>query len=188
MQHQRKRGHAVPRTVNRVAGDRPALRGAVHAQLVGAPGQRGKLQPGLPGGLPGCAPQHPPAGLRELAQRIHFHPPATRRVEPPQRQVNQALVSLRPAIDERPIGFRNPALLEQCPEFFGSLVVAAQHQAAGGVLVQPVRKHRAARQAKAQRLKMRLKIVATLGAAMHGNARRLVNDKHQPVTIEEARV
>ena len=60
-------------------------------------------------------------------------------------------------------------------------------EAAGGVAVEPMGERRRARQAEAQRVEMILEIVAALGAAMHGQAGRLVDDEHQPVAVEQAR-
>jgi hypothetical protein len=65
--------------------------------------------------------------------------------------------------------------------------MTAEHQAAGGVAVEAMGERGRARQAEAQRVEMILEIVAALGAAMHGQTRRLVDDEHQPVSIEQAR-
>ena len=65
--------------------------------------------------------------------------------------------------------------------------MAPEHQAAGGVLVQPMRQRRGARQAEAQVDEGLLEILAALGAAMHGKARRLVHHQHQAVAIEQSR-
>ena len=82
-------------------------------------------------------------------------------------------------------------LLEQLAELRQRLAVAAEHQAAGGVAVEPVRQRRRPRQAEAQRVEMILQAFPTLsrrsGSAMHGHAGRLVDHQHQPVAIEQPR-
>ena len=65
--------------------------------------------------------------------------------------------------------------------------MAPQHQAAGGVLVESMRQRRGARQAVAQMDKGLFEVLAALGAAMHGKARRLVHHQNQAVAIEHAR-
>src|SRR5262252_7906298 len=65
--------------------------------------------------------------------------------------------------------------------------MAAEHEAAGGVLVQPVGEHRRPRQAEAQRVEGGFQIGAALGPAMHRQARRLVDHQHQPVAVKHAR-
>ena len=64
--------------------------------------------------------------------------------------------------------------------------MASQHETAGGVLVEPVGQHRRPRQAESQAVEGSLQIGAALGAAMHRQAGRLVDHKHQPVAVEHA--
>src|SRR5688572_10811924 len=64
--------------------------------------------------------------------------------------------------------------------------MAAEHQAAGGFLVQPVREARRARQAEAQRVEMILQARPALRPLVHGEAGGLVDDQHQPVAVEQA--
>ena len=64
--------------------------------------------------------------------------------------------------------------------------MAAEHQAAGGILVEPVRQRGRAWQPEAQRVEVILETQAALGAAMHRQAGRLVDHQHQPVTVEHA--
>ena len=67
--------------------------------------------------------------------------------------------------------------------------MAAEHEAAGGVAVEPVGERGGARQAEAQGAEIILKRlaapIATLRAAVHGKARRLVDHQHQPVAVEQ---
>jgi hypothetical protein len=51
-----------------------------------------------------------------------------------------------------------------------------------------VREDRRARQAESQALERCLQIGAALGAAMHRQARGLVDHQHQPVAMEHARL
>ena len=62
----------------------------------------------------------------------------------------------------------------------------AEHEAAGGVLVEPVGQHRRPRQAEAQRVERVFQIGAALRPAMHRQAGGLVDDQHQPVAVEHA--
>ena len=78
-------------------------------------------------------------------------------------------------------------MLEQETERGGRLAMAAEHEAAGGILVEPMGQHRRPRQAEPQRVEGILQIGAALGAAMHRQAGRLVDDQHQPVAMEHAR-
>ena len=64
--------------------------------------------------------------------------------------------------------------------------MASQHETAGSVLVEPVGQHRRPRQAEAQAVERSLQIGAALGAAMHGQAGRFVDDQHQAVAVEHA--
>ena len=64
--------------------------------------------------------------------------------------------------------------------------MASEHEAAGGVAVEPMGQHRRPRQAEAQRVERGFQIGAALGAAMHRQARRLVDHQHQPVAMEHA--
>jgi len=59
--------------------------------------------------------------------------------------------------------------------------------AAGCVAVEPMRQRRRARQPEAQRAKVIFQAFAALGTAMHGDARRLIDDQDQAVAIEEPR-
>ena len=61
--------------------------------------------------------------------------------------------------------------------------MAAKHQAAGGVAVEPVRQRRRPRQSETQRVEMIFQAFAALGAAMHGKARRFVDHQHQPIAV-----
>ena len=64
--------------------------------------------------------------------------------------------------------------------------MAAEHEAAGGIAVEPVSQHRRPRQAKSQRVERGFQIGAALGAAMHRQPGRLVDHQHQPVAMEHA--
>ena len=95
--------------------------------------------------------------------------------------------SVGSALDHRPIGLADPALLEQPAELGERLAVAAEHQAAGGVAVEPVRERGRARQAEAQRVEMILQALAALRPPVHREPGRLVDHQHQPVAVEQAR-
>ena len=59
--------------------------------------------------------------------------------------------------------------------------------AAGCVAVEPMRQRRRARQPEAQCAEVIFQAFAALGTAMHSDARRLIDDQHQAVAIEEPR-
>ncbi len=99
---------ACPRSVDRVADERPAARRAMDADLMGAAGERLQFEPAAAG----AAPQHAPFGRGRLAGGIDAHPPAAGRGAPPEREVDRAGVGLRPALDHGPVGLGDPARLE----------------------------------------------------------------------------
>ena len=66
--------------------------------------------------------------------------------------------------------------------------MAAEHQAAAGIAIEPVRQLRPIRQAEAQAVQQALEVRPALGAGMHREAGRLVEDQHQRVAIQETRV
>ena len=82
----------------------------MHAQLMGAAGERLEREPGeaaAPGRSP---PHHLPVRHRRLALRIGLHPPAAGLVEAAERQVDAALVLGRAALDHRPVGLADAAV------------------------------------------------------------------------------
>ena len=147
-------------------------------------GQRLEREPGEPI----RAAHHLPRRRRRQPVRIVLHPPAAGVVEPAERHIDAALVRLRPALDHGPIGLADLAVAEQQVEVGQRLPVAAEHQAAGGFLVEPMRQRRQPRQAKAQRIEIVLDARAALrpSALVHGKPGGLVDDQHQPVAVEQA--
>ena len=61
----------------------------------------------------------------------------------------------------------------------------SEHQTAGGVPVEPMRKRGPARQAEAQRVEIILEARAAFRPGVNGDASGLIEDEHQPVAIEE---
>src|SRR6266508_1813314 len=131
-------------------------------------------------------PHHLPCGRRRLALRIVLHPPAAARVLAAERQIDAALVLPRPAFDHRPIGFADAAALEQAAELGQRLPMAAEHQAAGGIAVEPVRERGRARQPEAERAEIVLQALAALRPLVDRETRRLVDHQHEAVAIEQA--
>ncbi len=121
-------------------------------------------------GKAGRPPHHFPFCLRRKAVRVRLHPPAALLVEFSERDVDGAFVLHRPALDHRPVGLVDLAVLEQQAEMRQRLAMAAEYQAAGGILVEPVRQRWRPRQAVAQRVEIVLERTAALRPAMHGNA------------------
>src|SRR6266566_5814461 len=64
--------------------------------------------------------------------------------------------------------------------------MASQHETAGGVAIEPMSEYGRPRQAESQRVEGGFQIGAALGAAMHRQARGLVDHQHQPVAMEYA--
>jgi hypothetical protein len=137
--------------IDSIAHDGPAHGGAMHAQLVSAAGQGREGHPGdavFYGWLRAsrrnhlrvgrrrrrrrhhrAAPQHFPGGRRWQPFRIRFHPPAASGIEASERQLDRSLVSLRDALNHRPIRLADLAVLEQKPQMSKRLAVPSQHQA-----------------------------------------------------------
>ena len=67
------------------------------------------------------------------------------------------------------------------------LAVAAEHQAAGRLAIEPVREFRPARQAVAQRVEPVFQARPALRPAMHRETGGLVDHQHQPVAMKHAR-
>src|SRR6185437_2026174 len=65
--------------------------------------------------------------------------------------------------------------------------MAPEDEAARGVAVEPMREGGPARQAEAQRVEIVLEARAALGAGMNGDAGRLVENEHHPVSVDEPR-
>ena len=63
--------------------------------------------------------------------------------------------------------------------------MASEHQTAGGVAIEPMRKRGPARQAEAQRVEIILEARAAFRSGMDGDARGLIENEHEPVAIEE---
>ena len=131
-------------------------------------------------------PQHFPRGDRRLALRVVLHPPAAGGVLAAERQVDTALVVRRSALHQRPVGLADAARLEQPAELGQRLAVAAEHETARGVAIEPMRECGGARQPEPQRAEIIFQALAALGALVHGEARRLVEHQHQAVAIEQA--
>jgi fused signal recognition particle receptor len=77
-------------------------------------------------------------------------------------------------------------MLEQKTQMSEGLAVASEHEAAGGVLVEPVGQGRRARQAEPQGVEMVLQAAAAFRSAVDRQARGLVNDQHQAIAVEHA--
>src|ERR1700722_4036943 len=146
-----------------------------------------RRQVGLPPAGGGGFSQYLPPRHRRLALGIVFHPPAARHVEAAERQRDFAFVGVGRAFDYGPVGLVDGAVLEQLAELGERLAVAAEHQAAGGVAVEPMRQRRRPRQPEAQRVEMVFEARAAVRAAMHRKPRRLVDHQHQAVAIQQPR-
>src|SRR5664280_655928 len=84
----------------------------MHAQLMRPPGQRLEREPSEAG----PASHHLPGCFRRRAMRVRLHPPAARLVEFAERDLDAAFLGVGRALDHRPIGLADLALLEQLAE------------------------------------------------------------------------
>jgi len=173
--------------VNIIAQNRPAHMGAMHPQLMRAPGERFQLQPRQRGAIFDAAPQHLPARLRGRAACIHLHPPAPIRILRCERQINQTLRLRRPANNNRPIGLVYLAALKQQHHLFKRLAVPPENETSGGVLVEPMRQSWISRQAKGQKLQGIFQRFAALRPAMHRQPCGLVQHQYQTIAVEQTR-
>ena len=139
-----------------------------------------------------AATERPPAGLGRQALLVMLHPPAPGCVAAAEGLVDQALVAGWAAFHHRPVGLGYLALLEHQAELLQRLAMAAEHEAAGCILVQPMGQRRISRQSEGQLAKELFEVdlagAVALRPAMHGHAGRLVEHKHQRVPVEQARL
>ncbi len=165
-----------------VADDRPSHFRAMHAQLVGATGDRLQREPGQSR----TAAHDCPCSGRWQPSLVSLHPPAPRFVALGERDIDSSLFGFWSAFDDGPIGFADLALLEQLAQQRQGLAVASEHQAPGRVAVEAMCQRGGARQAESQRVEIVLEGIAAFRPTMHGQPRRLVDHQHQPVAIEQA--
>ena len=78
-------------------------------------------------------------------------------------------------------------MLEQQTEVRERLAVTAEHEAARGLAIEPVRELGPARQAEAQGIEPVFQARPALRPAMHRQSGRLVDHQHQPVAMKHAR-
>ena len=162
---QRRAAAARRCAVDRIAEDRPAHFGAMHAKLMRASGQRLEREPGQRSlrWARGPAPStwSPPAGR---CGSCFIHQPRVSSRRPSGRSIVPSSASGR-AFDHGPIGLVDRAVLEQLAELRQRLAMAAEHQAAGGVAVEPVRQRRraAAARSAARRNGLRRLVAAVWG-------------------------
>src|SRR5450756_3024119 len=102
----------------------------MHPQLMRPSGQRLEREPGKTA----AASHHLPCGHSRRSVRVGLHPPATLLIEFAKRNIDAAFLGGGHALDRRPIGFADLALLEKLAEQRERLAVAAEHQATGCLL------------------------------------------------------
>ncbi len=92
----------------------------------------------------------------------------------------------RRALDDGPIGLADRARCEQRHELPQRLRMAAEHETAAGVAIEPMRERRRRLEPEGQGGQQRLQIGTRPGGAMHGDAGRLVQHQHVGIPIEYA--
>src|SRR5438552_17268722 len=112
MQMQARLAEARSVAVDVVADDRPARSRRVHAQLMGAAGDRFQVEPGEAV----AAAAHFPVCDGFLTIRVRLLPPAALDVQPPERHVAGAFILTGSALDHGPIRLADLAALEQQAE------------------------------------------------------------------------
>ncbi len=117
--------------------------------------------------------------------RVVLHPPAAGHIAAAEREVDAAFVLRGAAFHDRPVGLAHLSALEQPAELGQRLPMAAEHEAAGRVAVEPVGERGGAWQAEAQGVEIILEALAPLRPLVDREARRLVDHQHQPVAIDE---
>ena len=76
--------------------------------------------------------------LDPFGQRARVDAYAAAGIEAAEGKVDETLRRVRPAFDDGPIGLVDLAMLEQAAQMFESLAMSPQHEAAGGIPVQPM--------------------------------------------------
>ncbi len=117
---------------------------------------------------------------------VRLHPPAACLVEAAEGQGDGAFVGIGAALDHGPVGLADLAVLEQKTQMSKGFAVASEHETPGGVLVQPVRQRRRARQAEPQGVEIVLQAAAAFRPAVDRKAGGLVHDQHQAVPVKHA--
>ena len=136
--------------VDRIAEDRPALRSAMDAQLMGSARLRLQFEPGDRSAAPDAASPNPANRPRGSARQIDLHPSSPFVVEAANSEIDRAGLNVGRTGDDHPVDFRDQALLEQETQFLQSLAVPSEHEAADGLAVEPVGEGGLARQAEGQ--------------------------------------
>ena len=90
-----------------------------------------------------------------------------RRLSSGLKRTSSSLGTAVAALDQRPIGLGNLAMLEQQPERGRRLAMAPQDEATGRILVEPVGEDRWPWQPEAQCIEGGFEVGAALGAAMY---------------------
>src|SRR5262245_45626766 len=165
-----------------VSHDGPTHLRTMDAQLMRAAGQRLKREPGETG----RTAHHFPRARRPQTVPVAPPPPTPRTLAFSTGDVDSPVVGARPAFDYGPLAFAHLALLEQPAKQRQCLAMPTKHQATGGVAIEPVRQCRRTWQPESQRVEKVFEGLAALRPPVDRQARRLVNDQHHPVAIEQA--
>ena len=159
----------------------------VRAQLVGAAGVRAQGHPGhaRPGAADGDELGLGGLGLGILGIDRHDHLAVVDALLG-QGHVDDALGRVRRADDQRPVGLLRLVAGEGARQAGGGGGRLAQHQHAGGVAVEPVDQAGALQPLPPGR-QQAVDVLAGLGAALDGEAGRLVEHQHLLVLVDHQR-
>ena len=125
-------------------------------------------------------------GHGRLAPRVDDHAPSGAAGLLAQPRLDAAFRRVGDSGDHSPVDLLDLAIGEQPTEPAQCLWVAAQHQAAGGVAVEPVGEGGRVRQAEAQQRKPVLQMRTATRPGMDRDPGRLVDDQYQPVAVQHA--
>ena len=155
-----------------------AERRHVRAQLVGAPRQRLKLDPG---GAVAGAVDRAPAGLRRqpvLGVDVHLFAAGARLLG--QRRIDQPFVGIRHADDQSPIDFARRTARKRLGEMPGRPCAPRHQQRTRRILVEPVDQLGPARFAR-EPVEQPIEVLRGLGPALRRQTRRFV--EHERIRI-----
>jgi hypothetical protein len=172
---------AISRPVSLVSQNRRPQNCTMNPDLMGPPCPRPHLQPGP---LRRSA-QHTPIGDRVLAPGgIDHHPPALWTGRPPQRRTDGTGITGHSASHHRPVDFPHLPGCKQRLRRDQRRPPQRDHQAAGGIRIQPVHQPRPILPPRQQR-KPVLNAPSPGRASMHRQPRRFIQDDEAPVLEQD---
>jgi hypothetical protein len=168
-----------------VAQDRVADQRAMGAELVRAPGHRPQRQPrgAVAGAIERGVIGDRAARVLVVLARLH-HALAVRAQALGQGRVDAALPDLRPADHDRPIDLARLLAAERLGQFRRRPGASPQYQNARSIAVEAMHQARAFLVPEAQRIEHAVEMMRRAGAALHRQARRLVDHQDRFILVQ----